>query len=150
RGGAFHDCDSLSVNACTASVPSAHHRAISTTPLGTRIDVNIPVRQRIPRCARRVKLSPNRSGRSGCASKPVGGMRMVPEPHQYGVTWAFYVVAAVVLCGLVASLWLIVKGAIGVFGQTPRSERRSALHAVKKMNPGPNSTHLSKPQSFRY
>lgn len=75
---------------------------------------------------------------------------MVPEPHQYGVTWAFYVVAAVVLCGFVASLWLIVKGAIGVFGQTRGSERRAAWHAVKKINPGPNSTHLPKSQSFRY
>ena len=48
---------------------------------------------------------------------------LVPEAHHYGGTWAFYVIAPVILCGVVASLWLIVKGAIGVFGQMPRGER---------------------------
>ena len=46
---------------------------------------------------------------------------LVPELHQYGGTWIFFVIAPVILCGVVASLWWIVKGAIGVFGQTPRS-----------------------------
>jgi hypothetical protein len=48
---------------------------------------------------------------------------LVPETHQYGGTWAIYVIAPLLLGGIVASLWLIVKGAIGVFGQTPRGER---------------------------
>ena len=42
---------------------------------------------------------------------------LVSEVHQTGGTWIFYVVAPVILCGVVASLWLIVKGAIGVFGR---------------------------------
>jgi hypothetical protein len=55
---------------------------------------------------------------------------LVPEAHQYSGTWgtwAFYLIAPVILCGVVASLWLIVKGAIGVFGQTPRGERLSTI-----------------------
>jgi hypothetical protein len=45
---------------------------------------------------------------------------LVTEVHQYGGTWIFYVIAPVILCGVVASLWWIVKGAIGVFGRMPR------------------------------
>jgi hypothetical protein len=45
---------------------------------------------------------------------------LVVEAHHYGGTWLFYVIAPVVLCGAVASLWWIVKGAIGIFGQTLR------------------------------
>ena len=45
---------------------------------------------------------------------------LVAETHQYGGTWVFYVIAPVILCGVVACLWWIVKGAIGVFGQPPR------------------------------
>ena len=52
---------------------------------------------------------------------------LVPEVHQYGGTWVLYVLAPVILCGIVASLWLIVKGAIGVFGQTGRGERLSTI-----------------------
>jgi hypothetical protein len=52
---------------------------------------------------------------------------LVPEAHQYGGTWAFYVIAPLILCGVVAFLWLIVKGAIGVFGQKPRGERLSTI-----------------------
>jgi hypothetical protein len=55
---------------------------------------------------------------------------LVPEAHQYGGTWgtwAFYLIAPVILCGVVASLWLIVKGAIGVFGQTRCGERLSTI-----------------------
>ena len=44
---------------------------------------------------------------------------LVPEVHPYGGTWLFYVIAPVVLCGFVTSLWWIVKGAIGVFGPRP-------------------------------
>jgi hypothetical protein len=40
--------------------------------------------------------------------------------HQYGGTWVVYVIAPIILCGVVACLSWIVKGAIGVFGQTPR------------------------------
>lgn len=45
---------------------------------------------------------------------------LVPEVHQYGGIWLFYVIAPVVLCGVVACLLWIVKGATGVFGRTPR------------------------------
>ena len=49
------------------------------------------------------------------------GIRMLlPEAYPYGGTWVFYVIAPVILSGVVASLWWIVKGAIGVFGRTPR------------------------------
>ena len=44
----------------------------------------------------------------------------MPEVHQYGGTWIFYVIAPIILCGFVFSLWWIVKGALGVFGRTPR------------------------------
>ena len=73
--------------------------------------------------------SPNRSGLSGFASYPIEGMCvLVPsEVHPYGGTWALYMIAPVILCGVVASLWLIVKGAIGVFGWTPRGERVSTI-----------------------
>jgi hypothetical protein len=53
---------------------------------------------------------------------------LVQEAHQCsGGTWAFYVIAPLILCGVVASLWLIVTGAMGVFGQTPRGERLSTI-----------------------
>jgi len=45
---------------------------------------------------------------------------LLPEAYPYGGTWVFYVIAPVILSGVVASLWWIVKGAIGVFGRTPR------------------------------
>jgi hypothetical protein len=47
---------------------------------------------------------------------------MVEVVPQYGGTWAFYVIAPVILCGVVACLWWIVKGAIGVFAQTPHGQ----------------------------
>ena len=51
---------------------------------------------------------------------------LVPaEAHQYGGTWVFYVLVPLILCGVVASLWLIVRGAIGILGSTPRGERLS-------------------------
>ena len=52
---------------------------------------------------------------------------LVPEVHQYGGTWAFYVIAPLILCGIVASLWLIIKGAIGIFGKTSRGEPLSTI-----------------------
>ena len=45
---------------------------------------------------------------------------LLEATHQYGGTWVVYVLAPVILFGVVAGLWWIVKGAIGVFGQTPR------------------------------
>jgi hypothetical protein len=54
-------------------------------------------------------------------------MLVPPEAHQYGGTWALFVIAPLILCGVVASLWLIVKGALGVFVQAPRSERLSTI-----------------------
>ena len=44
---------------------------------------------------------------------------LIPEVHKGG-TWIFYVIAPVILCGFVFSLWWIIKGALGVFGRTPR------------------------------
>jgi hypothetical protein len=44
----------------------------------------------------------------GCEGVSMFGM----EPHQYGGTWAFYVIAPVILCGVVACLSWIVRGAI--------------------------------------
>jgi len=52
---------------------------------------------------------------------------LVPEAHPYGETWVFYVIAPVILCGVVACLWWIVKGAVGAFGQSPRGERLSTI-----------------------
>jgi len=40
--------------------------------------------------------------------------------HKHGGTWVFYVIAPVILCGVVACLWWMVKGAIGVFSRKPR------------------------------
>ena len=46
---------------------------------------------------------------------------MIPAiPHGYGNTWVFYVIAPVIFSGMVAGLWLIVRGAIGLLGQTRR------------------------------
>jgi hypothetical protein len=49
---------------------------------------------------------------------------LVMELHHYGGTWVFYVIAPIILCGAVACLWWIVRGAIGVFGQTPQEDHR--------------------------
>jgi hypothetical protein len=47
---------------------------------------------------------------------------MLPEvTRQNEGTWEVYVIAPVIVCGVVASFWWIVKGAIGVFGHTPRA-----------------------------
>jgi hypothetical protein len=65
---------------------------------------------------------------------------LVPaEAHQYGGTWVFYVIVPLMLCGVVASLWLIVKGAIGVFGRTPLGERLSTIPS----GPGISQLHDS-------
>jgi hypothetical protein len=45
---------------------------------------------------------------------------LMVEAHQYGGTWVFYVIAPVILCGVVGCLWWIIRGAKAVFGQTPR------------------------------
>ena len=53
---------------------------------------------------------------------------LVPEAHPYvGGAWAIYVFATLILGGVVASVWLILKGAIGVFRRTPRGERLSTI-----------------------
>ena len=54
------------------------------------------------------------------------------EVHQHGGTWVFYVIAPVILCGVVACLWWIVKGAIGVFGQTPRGQAAAKRRHQKR------------------
>jgi hypothetical protein len=57
----------------------------------------------------------------------------VPESHQYGGTWLFYVIAPVILLGAVACLWWIVRGAIAVFGPGAAvgSQNASPLKAVR-------------------
>ena len=63
------------------------------------------------------------------------GMRMwMPEAH-HGGTWVLYVIAPLILCGVVAGFWLIVKGAIGVFGRTPRGERLSTIPSMTASSP---------------
>jgi hypothetical protein len=56
---------------------------------------------------------------------------LILQPHQYGGTWAFYVIAPIILLGFVACLWWIVRGAIGVFGPgaAVRSQKASPLKA---------------------
>ena len=80
------------------------------------------------------------SGLPGFASHPIEGMRMlVPEVHQHvGTwgTWALYVFAPLLLCGIVASLWLIVKGAIGVLRAEPRGERLSTIPSTPGSSSG--------------
>jgi hypothetical protein len=43
---------------------------------------------------------------------------IVGIPHNYGNSWVFFVIVPVILCGFLACLWLIVRGAIGLLGQT--------------------------------
>ena len=38
--------------------------------------------------------------------------------HNHGGTWIFYAIVPVIFFGVAAALWLIVRGAIGLFGQT--------------------------------
>jgi hypothetical protein len=52
---------------------------------------------------------------------------LVPESHQYGGAWVFYVIAPIILFGFVASLWWIVRGAIAVFGPGAAVGSRKAL-----------------------
>jgi len=49
-----------------------------------------------------------------------GWSMWVVETHQYGGTWVLYVIAPTILFGVIACVRWIVKGAIGVFGQTSR------------------------------
>jgi hypothetical protein len=39
-------------------------------------------------------------------------------PHNYGNSWVFFVIVPIILFGFLACLWLIVRGAIGLFGET--------------------------------
>jgi hypothetical protein len=40
------------------------------------------------------------------------------DMHKPGGNWAFYVIVPMMFSGTLASLWLIVKGAMGLFGHT--------------------------------
>jgi hypothetical protein len=73
---------------------------------------------------------------------------LVPEVHQYvGTwgTWALYVIAPLLLCGVVASLWLIVKGAIGVLLAEPRRERLSTIPSTR----GSSSRTVAQKRDYR-
>jgi hypothetical protein len=61
-------------------------------------------------------------------------MLVPPEAHHIGGTWALYVIAPLLLCGVVASLWLIVRGLIGVLGETPRDERLSTIPSTTRLS----------------
>jgi hypothetical protein len=50
---------------------------------------------------------------------------LMADAHRYGGAWVFYVIAPVMLCGVLACLWLIIRGALGIFGQTPQEVRRT-------------------------
>jgi hypothetical protein len=57
---------------------------------------------------------------------------LILQPHQYGGTWVFYVIAPIMFFGLLACLWWIVRGAIGVFGPgAAGSQKASPLKAVR-------------------
>jgi hypothetical protein len=59
---------------------------------------------------------------------------MLVEPHHYGGTWVFYVIAPPILCGVVACLWWIVRGVIAVFDPTPGggwSKKAAPLDAAR-------------------
>jgi hypothetical protein len=62
---------------------------------------------------------------------------LVPESHQYGGGWVFYVIAPIILFGFVASLWWIVRGAIAVFGPGAAvgSQQASPLKAARARAP---------------
>jgi hypothetical protein len=49
-------------------------------------------------------------------------------PHDYGNAWVFYLIAPVILSGILAGMWLIVRGAIGLLEHTPGAgyDRRCA------------------------
>jgi hypothetical protein len=51
---------------------------------------------------------------------------------QNGGAWVFYVIAPVILCGVVTCLWWIVKGAIGLFGQTPHGQAAAKRRHQKR------------------
>jgi hypothetical protein len=45
--------------------------------------------------------------------------------HKHGGNWVFYVIVPVIVCGVVACLWLFVRGVAGVFGRARREGRSS-------------------------
>jgi len=59
-------------------------------------------------------------------------MGIFVEPHNYGNSWIFYVIVPIIFFGIVAGLWLIVRGAIGLLGQARREgdDRRCASPGV--------------------
>ena len=76
---------------------------------------------------------------------------MLPEiARQHGGTWVVYVIAPVVLCGVVACLWWIVKGAIGLFGQTPRGQAAAKRRHQKRPSRRDPLLALQLPQRPRH
>jgi hypothetical protein len=60
---------------------------------------------------------------------------MIPAiPHDYGNAWMFYVIVPVISFGIVAGLWLIVSGAVGLLGQT-RGDGHDRQYAVPQLVP---------------
>src|SRR5215469_2334757 len=61
---------------------------------------------------------------------------LMADAHRYGGAWVFYLIAPVMLCGVLFCLWLIIRGALGVFGQTTPQEvsrtRREATRAAEE------------------
>jgi hypothetical protein len=60
-------------------------------------------------------------------------------PHDYGSTWVFYVIVPVILSGIVAGMWLMVRGAIGLLDRTRREgyDRRCVgprLFSARELN----------------
>jgi hypothetical protein len=68
---------------------------------------------------------------------------LVVQLHQYGGTWVFYVIAPIILCGAVACLWWIVRGAIGVFGQTPHQGHRMPRPEAVRAAPSHQAAGIS-------
>jgi hypothetical protein len=40
---------------------------------------------------------------------------LLAVPHSYGDNWVFYVIAPLIFAGIMAGLWMIIKGASGLF-----------------------------------
>jgi hypothetical protein len=53
------------------------------------------------------------------------------QSHQSGGTWVFYVIAPIILLGVVACLWWFVRGAIAVFGPGAAAGSQKGLPLLK-------------------
>jgi hypothetical protein len=60
---------------------------------------------------------------------------MLVEPHHYGGAWVFYVIAPLILCGVVVCLWWIARGVIAVFDQTPRVGHKMPVPWMRRAEP---------------